>query len=277
MPMIDPKKKIRVGILGCGAIGSRMALSIKDELKPKAVVSAVFDIQEERAKKLAKQFSGARIIKYSFEDLVNCCDFVVEAVNAQDTQKLIRQALLAKKDVLVMSVGKLLGAHDIFKLASKNRCRLLVPSGAIAGLDAIKAASQRKISKITLTTRKPTFGFVQNAYISKRNIDISKICKETVLFDGNVRLAVKYFPQNINVAAAIALASMVPEKLRIRIITSPEYKLNSHEIEVVGEFGRLFTRTENEICPDNPKTSYLAVLSAIQTLKQYFQEVKIGT
>ena len=275
--MIDPKKKIRVGILGCGAIGSRMALSIKDELKSKAVVSAVFDIQEERAKKLAKNFSSARIIKRSFEDLVNSCDLVVEAVNAQDTQNLIRQALLAKKDVLVMSVGKLLGAHDIFKIAIKNRCRLLVPSGAVAGLDAIKAASQRKISKITLTTRKPTFGFAQNTYISKRKIDLSKLDKETVLFDGNVNSAVKYFPQNINVAAAIALASMVPEKLRIRIITSPEYKLNSHEIEVVGDFGRLVTRTENEICPDNPKTSYLAVLSAIQTLKQYFEEVKIGT
>ncbi len=275
--MIDPKKKIRVGILGCGAIGSRMALSIKDELKSKAVVSAVFDIQEERAKKLAKNFSSARIIKRSFEDLVNSCDLVVEAVNAQDTQNLIRQALLAQKDVLVMSVGKLLGAHDIFKIAIKNRCRLLVPSGAVAGLDAIKAASQRKISKITLTTRKPTFGFAQNTYISKRKIDLSKLDKETVLFDGNVNSAVKYFPQNINVAAAIALASMVPEKLRIRIITSPEYKLNSHEIEVVGDFGRLVTRTENEICPDNPKTSYLAVLSAIQTLKQYFEEVKIGT
>lgn len=277
MPMIDPKKRIRVGILGCGAIGSRMALSIKDELKPKAVVSALYDIQEDRAKKLAKRFSNARIIMNSFEDLVRSCDLMVEAVNAQDTQKLIRQALLAKKDVLVMSVGKLLGAHDIFKIALKNRCRLLVPSGAVAGLDAIKAASLRKISKITLTTRKPASGFTQNAYLAKHKIDPSKLDKETVLFDGKVALAVKYFPQNINVAAAIALASMAPEKLRIRIITSPEFKLNSHEIEVVGEFGRLLTRTENEICPDNPKTSYLAVLSAIQTLKQYFEEVKIGT
>jgi aspartate dehydrogenase len=275
--MINKKRKIKVGILGCGAIGSRMALSIKDDLKSKAVVSAIFDIQDERAKKLAKNFSRARIIKRSFEDLVKSCDLMVEAINAQDTQKLIRQALLAKKDVLVMSVGKLLGAHDIFKIAAKNRCRLLVPSGAVAGLDAVKAASQRKIFSITLTTRKPTFGFSQNAYISQQKIDLKNLTRETVLFDGNVRSAVEHFPQNINVAAAIALASLAGDKLRIRIITSPEYKLNSHEIEVVGEFGRLITRTENEICPDNPKTSYLAVLSAIQTLKQYFEEVKIGT
>lgn len=274
---MNDKKKTKVGILGCGAIGSRMALSIKTDLKTKAVVSAVFDIQRERAEKLAKNFSRGRIIKNSFEELLSSCDLVVEAINAQDTQKLIRQALLAKKDVLVMSVGKLLGAHDIFKIASRNHCRLLVPSGAVAGLDAVKAASQRKISKITLTTRKPVFGFSQNDYFIKKKIDLSKLTSETVLFDGNVKDAVKHFPQNINVAAAIALASLAGDKLRIRIITSPEYKLNSHEIEVVGEFGRLMTRTENEICPDNPKTSYLAVLSAIQTLKQYFEEVKIGT
>lgn len=274
---MSKNKKVRVGILGCGAIGSRMALSIKNDLKSRAVVSAVFDIQDERAEKLAKNFSRGRIITRSFEELLNSCDLVVEAVNAQDTQKLIRQAVLAKKDVLVMSVGKLLGANDIFKIAKRNRCRILVPSGAVAGLDAVKAASQRKISKITLTTRKPPFGFSQNNYFAQKKIDLSKLTKETVLFDGGVNAAVKHFPQNINVAAAIALASLAGDKLRIRIITSPEYKLNSHEIEVVGEFGRLVTRTENEICPDNPKTSYLAVLSAIQTLKQYFEEVKIGT
>jgi aspartate dehydrogenase len=275
--MSAKKKKILVGILGCGAIGSRMAIAIKDELKDHAVVAGIFDVQLERAEKLAKKFSRARIIKRSIEELIKSCDLMVEAVNAKDTQKLIRQALAAKKDVLVMSVGKLLGANEIFKTAVKNRCSVLVPSGAIAGLDAIKAASQRKISKITLTTRKPTFGFTQNDYITRNKIDLSKIKSETILFDGNVKSAVEHFPQNINVAAAIALASLAQDKLRIRIITSPEYKLNSHEIEVEGDFGRLITRTENEVCPDNPKTSYLAVLSAIQTLKQYFQEVKIGT
>jgi len=271
------KKKTRVGILGCGAIGSRMAIAIKDELKVCAVVTGVFDIQGDRAEKLAKKISRDRIVKRSIEELIQSCDLMVEAVNAKDTQKLIRQALVAKKDVLVMSVGKLLGAKEIFRIAGKNRCRMLVPSGAVAGLDAIKAASQRRISKITLTTRKPIFGFTQNDYITRKNIDLSKIKTETVLFDGHVTDAVEHFPQNINVAAAIALASQAPDKLRIRILTSPEYKLNSHEIEVVGDFGRLLTRTENEVCPDNPKTSYLAVLSAIQTLKQYFQETKIGT
>ncbi len=202
---------------------------------------------------------------------------MVEAVNAPDTRQLVRQAVLAKKDVLIMSVGKFIDGDSILKLTQKMGARLLIPSGAIAGIDAIKAAGLEKISQITLTTRKPVYGFADNAYVQARRINLSQIKKETILFDGNVKEAVRCFPQNINVAATIALASNAKDKMRIRISTSPEFKVNSHEIEVIGEFGRMVTKTENVVCPDNPKTSYLAVLSAVQTLKQYFDEVRIGT
>ena len=94
---------------------------------------------------------------------------------------------------------------------------------------------------------------------------------------GDVYEALKHFPQNINVAATLALASKRSDILRIKIVTSPRYTTNSHEVEVVGDFGRLVTKTENVACPDNPKTSYLAVLSGIQTLKQYCNGILIGT
>ncbi len=271
------KSKIRVGILGCGAIGSRIAKSIKTECGPQATVTALFDINPAKSENLQKHILYKNIIKKSYQDLLSSCDLVVEAVNAPDTYQLVRRALLAKKDVLVMSVGKFIEGESIFKLAQKQGVRVLIPSGAIAGIDAIKAASLQRIDRITLTTRKPIYGFADNAFVQERRINLSQIKKETILFDGNVREAVKCFPQNINVAATIALASNSKDKLRIRIATSPEFKVNSHEIEVVGEFGRLVTKTENVVCQDNPKTSLLAVLSAIRTLKEYFQGVKIGT
>ncbi len=275
--MTKSKTKIRVGILGCGAIGSRIAKSIKSECEDKATVSAIFDINPAKSQALQKHLPNKNIVKKSYSELLNACDLLVEAVNAPDTNHLVRQALLAKKDVLVMSVGKFIDGESILKLAQKQGARLLIPSGAIAGIDAIKAAALKRIDSITLTTRKPIYGFADNAYVQARRINLSQIKKETILFDGNVKEAVKCFPQNINVAATIALASNAKDKLRIRISTSPEFKVNSHEIEVVGEFGRLVTRTENVVCPDNPKTSHLAVLSAVQALKQYFQEVKVGT
>ena len=271
------KNKIKVGILGCGAFGSRIARSIKTECADRAVVNALFDINPAKAEALQKHLPQKNIVRKTYSEFLNACDLVVEAVNAPDTQQLVKQAILAKKDVLLMSVGKFINGESIFKLAQKHGVRLLIPSGAIAGIDAIKAAALGKITHVTLTTRKPVYGFVDNAYVQARRINLSQIKKETILFDGNVKEAVECFPQNINVAATIALACGSKDKLRIRISTSPEFKVNSHEIEVVGEFGRLVTKTENVVCPDNPKTSYLAVLSAVQTLKQYFAGVKLGT
>ena len=130
---------------------------------------------------------------------------------------------------------------------------------------------------MTITSRKPPAGFSNVAYVKAKGIDISRIDRETVLFEGDVQSAVKFFPQNINVAATLALASQAPDKMTIRIVTSPEYQTNSHEIEVVGDFGRISSRTDNVVCPDNPKTSFLAVLSAIQTLKEYCLGTRIGT
>lgn len=275
--MIRGKAKVRIGILGCGAIGSRIARSIKTECDDLASVTALFDINPLKAANLSKYIPNKNTVQRTYAQLLDHCDLVVEAVNAPDTHELIRQALLAKKDVLVMSVGKLLDSEAILKLAQKQDCRLLIPSGAIAGIDAIKAAALGKIAQVTLTTRKPIYGFADNAYVQQKKINLSQIVKETVLFDGNVKEAVKCFPQNLNVAATIALASCAKDKIRIRITTSPEFKVNSHEIEVVGAFGRMVTKTENVVCPDNPKTSYLAVLSAIVTLKQYLGQVRIGT
>jgi len=153
----------------------------------------------------------------------------------------------------------------------------LVPSGAVAGIDSLKAARFAKISSVTLTTRKPICGFKGNEYLQRRKIDLTKIKKETVLFAGSVQDAVRYFPQNINVAAVLALASGNPKKLRIRILTSPEFTRNSHEIDIQGDFGRIVTRTENTVCPDNPKTSYLAVLSAIAALENFCKGTGVGT
>lgn len=263
--------------MGCGAIGSRIAKSIKTQCGRQAMVSALYDINPAKSQDLQKFIPQKNVVKSSYPELLHNCDLMVEAVNAPDTYQLVRRALLAKKDVLVMSVGKFIDGDAIFALAQKQGVRVLIPSGAVAGIDAIKAAGLQKIDRIILTTRKPVYGFADNTYVQQKRINLSRIKKETVLFEGRVSRAVQCFPQNINVAATIALASGCKDKMLIRITTSPEFKVNSHEIEVVGAFGRLVARTENVVCPDNPKTSFLAVLSAVLTLKEYFQGVKIGT
>ncbi|MFA5089063.1 MAG: aspartate dehydrogenase [Candidatus Omnitrophota bacterium] len=270
-------KKIKIGIIGCGAIGSRIALSLNKELKDQYQLAGIYDIDAKKARTLAQKISRPRIIKETLSELIQSCDLVVEAINAPQTQDIIRKAVLAKRHVLAMSVGKLLNAKRLFDLAKRKGCHILLPSGALAGIDAIKAVSLVPLQHITLTTRKPPAGLSNNPHILRQGIDLTKITDEKIVFDGDVKTAVKFFPQNINVAATLALASQAKNKIRIRIITSPRYTTNSHEVEVSGAFGKLITRTENIACPDNPKTSYLAVLSAIQTLKQFNDSIKIGT
>ncbi|OGX37358.1 MAG: hypothetical protein A3G91_00620 [Omnitrophica WOR_2 bacterium RIFCSPLOWO2_12_FULL_50_9] len=270
-------KKRKIGIVGCGAIGSGIARFVEKDLKNHCQLTAFYDIDYTRASRLAKELRLKKVCQDSLRGLIQTCDFVVEAVNAENTGSILREVLKEGKDMMVMSVGKLLNAEDIFRLAQENHCHLLLPSGAVAGIDALKAASLAGIDKITLTSRKPPRGFSGNRYLLKKNIDLSKIKKETVLFEGDVDTAVRLFPQNINVAATLALASGVKKKIRVCIITSPEYKNNSHEIEAAGPFGRITTRADNVICPDNPKTSYLAVLSGMQTLKQFFSGICVGT
>jgi len=272
------KRKIRVGLIGCGAIGSRLAQSVRFNLKNHCVITAFYDLIPERSQKLTRTLRlSPSLAKRSIQEVIRSSDFIVEAIASHQTTKIIEQVVGAKKSILIMSVGKVLPITRIFKTAEKNQTTILIPSGAIGGLDVIKAIDPKDISRITLTTRKPPSSLEQSDYLTKKKIFINRIKKETILFDGNVQNSVRLFPRNINVAAALALASRAQNKIRIRIITSPKFTLNSHEINVAGKFGRLSTRTDNLPCPDNKKTSYLAVLSAIQTLKQHFQSVKIGT
>lgn len=270
-------KKTKIGIIGCGAIGSRIAKSIKTNLSEFCQLTGLLDIDLQCTQALAKKLTAKTTICKSLPELLKKSDLIVEATNAADTKSIIKKILLAKKSILVMSVGTLINAPELFQLARKNHCHILIPSGAIAGIDAIKAASLVNVKTITLTTRKPPAGLAGNPYLEKNNIDLTKIKKETVIFEGTVNQAVKAFPQNINVGATLALASRDPKKLKIRILTSPTYTSNSHEIEICGDFGRMVSRTENVACKDNPKTSYLAVLSGIQSLQQYCSGVFIGT
>jgi aspartate dehydrogenase len=274
---MSPLRSLKLGIVGCGAIGSRIAMSVRKELKNKFLVSALYDIDTEKAFSLSSRLRAKSIVKTTLAQLIQESDLVLECVNSSATVDIVRQSIRAGKNIMVMSIGRLSGYPSVFTLARKNGISLLLPSGSIAGLDAVKAATLAGKVSATLTTRKPPAGFLGNAYLVSRKISLEGITKEKLLFDGNALDAVRRFPQNINVAAVLRLALGPASSLRVRIIADPSVKSNIHEIVLDGPAGRVVTRTENNVCPDNPKTSYLAVLSGIQTLKQYFDCIKIGT
>lgn len=268
----------KIGIVGCGAIGGFLAKKIDKDFKSLAKVVGVCDLDKKKAKLLADRLSN-KIPVLSLDKLVGISDLIIEAASSTVSAKVCESSIRKGKDVMVMSIGGLLKESEkLFSLAKKKKAKIILPSGAVCGLDGIKSAGAGKIEKVTLTTRKPPKGLQGAPYIVKNNIDLNSITGEEVLFSGTAEQAVKAFPKNINVSALLSIAGIGPKKTHVKIVTSPEYMVNMHEIEVEGDFGRLIARTENVPSPKNPKTSFLAPLSAVATLKQFLDEtIVIGT
>ncbi len=259
--------KKKVGIIGCGAIGSVIAGHIAKGKVKHLSLKALFDLDVKK--------SGALAVKYKtnvakgLKELVSLSDLVVECAHVNVVKDALRHCISQKKDLLVLSVGGLLQCEDLFAKAEKSKIKVIAPSGAVSGIDAVKAAGVGKIERITLTTYKPPRGLEGVEYIEKKGINLFAINEDTEVFYGTVREAVKHFPKNINVAATVSLASGISKNMFVRIIASPLLATNIHELKVEGSQGIIVTRTENVPSPVNPKTSFMAVLSALRRLSDY--------
>ena len=267
-------KPLEVGIVGCGTIGTEVCRAAH-EGRIRAVVVALCDTEVSRAEDLEQRFAPEAVVG-SIEDVVSRSQLVVEAARLAVVQEVAECCLRLKRNVLVMSVGGLLQDPTLFERAADRGCRIYVPSGAVAGLDGLQAAAQARLESVILTTRKPPRSLEGASYLKENNIDLSNISSETVIFEGTAAEAVEAFPQNINVAAAVSLAGIGAEQTWVRILTDPAWKHNSHEVAVKGEFGQLTVRCENLPSPHNAKTSYLAALSAVATLKKLTSALAVG-
>lgn len=268
-------KKI-IGIIGCGVIGSALAEYAGKDLRAYIKRIVLCDNISRKAKLLAEKNVNSAIVSNP-DELIRQSDLVIEAASAQIVPEVLARAFECNKDVLIMSIGGLLDCGNFIEIAEKKGIKLILPSGAVSGIDAIKSAKRAGIESVTLTTRKAPASLAEAPYLLEKKIDLDAIKKETVIFDGNARDAIKGFPKNINVSALVSIAGIGAEKTRVKIIVSPEYTRNIHEIEIVSKAGIITTRSENVPSPCNPKTSYLAVLAAIEGLNGYFSSVRIGT
>ncbi len=257
----------KVGVIGCGAIGSVIIEHLAKGKIEHLRIDSAYDIDADRLTALANRFSFKSA--GGIEEIVNRVDLVVECAHVSVVRAVLESCIKEGKDLLVLSVGGLLDCQDLFPKAEKKGIKVLVPSGAVSGIDAVKAASVGKIKRITLTTYKPPRGLEGVDYISKKGINLSTISEDTEVFYGTVKEAVKNFPKNINVAATISLAAGSTKNMFVRIVASPLLATNVHELKVEGEHGTIITRTENVPSPQNPRTSFMAVLSALRRLHDY--------
>jgi len=272
-------RKLRIGIVGCGAIGGSLARSIVRDFAGQAELKALYDLAAGRAEELSKDlFLEKSTVVKNLDRLISKSDLIIEAASADDSLRITKRVLRRGKDILVLSVGGLIrGIKELSDMARRSGSKVYIPSGAIAGIDALKAASLKNIKSVTLTTRKNPRSLSGVEYLAKKGIDLAKIKSDRVIFSGAASRAIKLFPKNINVAAILGIAGIGYKKTRVRLIADPKAKRNIHEILIESESARITTRTENLLHPENPKTSYLAVLSGLASLKQILEPIKIGT
>lgn len=253
---------MKVGIIGCGAIANIITTSIVPEDNG-IEIAYFFDKDIERAENLASLAGGVAVL--DFDDMVDNVDLVLECASPASVRELAPKVLKHGKDMIVMSIGAFMDMDfydEVLNIAKENNAKIHLPSGAVVGLDGIKAVAKFGLKEVNLVTRK-----------SPKSLG-KDINTEEVLFEGKASEAIKEFPLNINVAATISIACR--RDIDVKIIVDPKVDRNVHEITAKGDFGEFKTTTMNYPCAANPKTSMLAALSAIRLLKSFNETISVG-
>ncbi|MEM2869620.1 MAG: aspartate dehydrogenase [Thermoplasmata archaeon] len=267
---------VRLALIGCGAIGSTIAQRVEDIPEVEAIY--LYDRSRRLKNHLARSLKKGRVLN-DIEEIIERSDLVIEAASQQAVKEYVPMALEKGKSVVIMSVGALVDPvfrRRIERLAKARHRKIYIPSGAVAGIDGVSAGSAARVERATLVTIKHPNAFRNNQYVVDRKIDLDGIKKATVIYEGTAEDAVVHFPQNINVAATLSLAGVGFKKTRVRIIADPAATRNIHKILLKGEFGVLETEVRNVPSPQNPRTSYLAALSAVSAIRKIVGTVWIG-
>jgi len=277
---------VRVGIVGCGTIGAALAHALERDYTKGARIVALADRVRAQALRLQQQLSSHPPI-VSLRELIRRSQLVIEAASVSLAARAARLALASHRDVLIMSTGGLLADWDAWqRVATRSRGHLYVPSGALCGLDGVKAFAVGTIKRIRLTTRKPPAALAAAPFVKARRLNLTRLRRPKVLFEGSPTDAIRGFPQNTNVAATMALACLAngglssrhrSVKPMVRVVADPTIRVNMHELEVEGDCGRIGLQVASRPSARNPKTSELAIRSALATLRQLFSPVRIGT
>jgi aspartate dehydrogenase len=213
------------------------------------------------------------------EDMLAEAALVVEAANQDAVKQYAREVVSAGRDLLILSVGALVDDglwNELRELARKNRCNIFLPTGGLGGIDLLKSASRAQLSTVQLVTTKPPKAISTVPYVTSKGVDLASLREPMVVFEGTAREAVKHFPKNINVAATVSLAGVGFDRTKVKIVADPGMSRNYHELVVEGRFGKMRCSVLNAPSTTNPKTSYLAALSAISTLENIVERVWIG-
>lgn len=265
--------EVRLAVAGLGAIGAELARRLAGV--PGYRLSAVGARDPGRAAatlRAAGVADGLPIV--AVDELEPLADIVVECAPAALLPAIAEPVLRAGKEVIVLSAGALLDQPQLVELAAAHGGRITVPTGALIGLDAVAAAAEAGIDSVTLTTRKPPGGLAGAPYLEGLSLD--DLREPVQVFAGTAREAARGFPANLNVAVALALAGIGPDRTLVEIWADPSVTRNTHTIELRSGVAD-FTMTIRNVPSENPRTGRITALSVISLLRKRTAPLSVGS
>jgi aspartate dehydrogenase len=265
---------LRVGLAGLGAVGLEVARRLIDGIDG-LTLAAVAVRDADKARRNLPQI-GDMIALRTVTALADDCDVVVECLPPALFRDIAISAIDRRRIFMPLSAAQLLQNSDLIERAKQNGARILVPTGGLIGFDAVRAAAEGTIRSVNMITRKPPNGLDGAPYLTERGISLKNLDKPLKVFDGSAREGAKGFPTNVNVAAALSLAGIGPDRTHLEIWADPALKLNTHRIEVDSDTAR-FSMTIESVPSENPRTGKIVALSTVAALRALVSEIKVGT
>jgi aspartate dehydrogenase len=268
------RPELRIAVAGLGAIGTKVVEALDRGIDGLVLTAVSVQNPEKHRSRLASLTRPPAVLP--IEALVDAADIVIECAPSKLVRSIVAPFVECGKTAIVLSAGALLDHDDLIELAQQHGGQIVVPTGALIGLDAVTAAAVGKIHSVRMVTRKPVRGLAGAPYIVENNIAIEHITEPLKIFDGSAREAAKGFPANVNVAAALSLAGIGPDRTKIEIWADPALTRNVHRIEVDSDSARFSMSIEN-IPSENPKTGLITALSVIACLRKLRASLRVGT
>lgn len=265
---------LTVAIAGLGAIGAHLARAL-DQGVDGLRLTAIAARDHEKARRTMAGFSRQPEI-VPLAALAEMADVVVEAAPATVFEEVASTAIARGRIFVPSSVGALLPRMHLVEQARETGARIIVPTGALLGLDAVRAAAEGEVASVTIETRKPPRGLEGAPYLVENKIDVN-VSSPKMVFKGNAFDAARGFPANVNVAAALALAGIGPERTMVEIWADPGVTRNTHTIRVEAAAARLTMTIENVPSEENPRTGKITPLSILACLRGLTSTLKVGT
>jgi aspartate dehydrogenase len=271
---------LRVALLGGGTIG-RLILEHgrRVGLRGIEIVGVAGRGPASRGAALAAEFG----LKYAPDRAALLAlqpQVVVEAASHDAVREHLVELLRRRVGVVVLSAGAL--ADDVLRREAESAAEasgalMYVPSGGIGGLDALKTACLAGVDEASIQVAKPPAAWKGIRYVEEKQFALDGLRAPLTLFEGPAREGVPHFPQNVNIAAVLALGGIGLDRTRLKVVADPGLTLNTHTIRVRGRSGNFTVVLENVPAPENPKTSWLACYSALAALDALGSRVRIGT